>query len=163
MTRVCSRSAALVLATAVSVAALFGASRMARAEKPQEATPDKALNDAKEAFETAQTFFVRGEYDTAAVKFLEAYNKKPYPAFLFNVAVSYEKAKQLEKAKEYFERYLKDDPNASDAAQVRLRLDVLGKLLAPAPAPPAPVAAPSIPAGAPAGPGTPPADVASKS
>ncbi len=40
---------------------------------------------------------MRGEYDTAAAKFLEAYNKKPYPAFLFNVAVSYEKAKQLEK------------------------------------------------------------------
>ena len=142
MTRVCSRSAALVLATAVSVGAWFGTSQIARAaERAEEATPDKALNDAKEAFETAQTFFVRGEYDTAALKFLEAYNKKPFPAFLFNVAVSYEKAKQLEKAKEYFERYLKDDPNASDAAQVRLRLDVIGKLLAPPPPPP-PVAAP---------------------
>jgi len=153
MTRVCSRSAALVLATAVSVGA-FGTSKIARAaERAEEATPDKALNDAKEAFETAQTFFVRGEYDTAALKFLEAYNKKPYPAFLFNVAVSYEKAKQLEKAKEYFERYLKDDPNASDAAQVRLRLDVIGKLLAPPPPPP-PIAAPPTP-GAPSG--TPPA------
>jgi tetratricopeptide (TPR) repeat protein len=154
MTRVYSRSAALVLATVVSIGTSFGTSKIARAEKAQEATPDKALNDAKEAFETAQTFFVRGEYDTAAAKFLEAYNKKPYPAFLFNVAVSYEKAKQLEKAKEYFERYLKDDPNASDAAQVRLRLDVIGKLLAPPPPPPAPVATPSAP---PVAPGTPPA------
>ena len=153
MTRVCSRSAALVLATAVSVGASFGTSQIARAaERAEEATPDKALNDAKEAFETAQTFFVRGEYDTAALKFLEAYNKKPFPAFLFNVAVSYEKAKQLEKAKEYFERYLKDDPNASDAAQVRLRLDVIGKLLAPPPPPP-PVVAPTTPGAAP---GTPP-------
>jgi len=105
---------------------------------------------------------VRGEYDTAALKFLEAYNKKPYPAFLFNVAVSYEKAKQLEKAKEYFERYLKDDPNASDAAQVRLRLDVIGKLLAPPPpppvaAPPAPGAPAATPPAAGAAPGTPPA------
>ena len=75
-------------------------------------------------------------------KFLEAYNKKPFPAFLFNVAVSYEKAKQLDKAKEYFERYLHDDPNASDAAQVRLRLDVIGKLLAPPPPPRARRAAP---------------------
>ena len=153
MTRVCSPSAALLLATAVSVGAWFGTSQIARAaERAEEATPDKALNDAKEAFETAQTFFVRGEYDTAALKFLEAYNKKPFPAFLFNVAVSYEKAKQLEKAKEYFERYLKDDPNASDAAQVRLRLDVIGKLLTPPPPPP-PVAAPTTPGAAP---GTPP-------
>ena len=173
MTRVRSRSAALVLATAVSVGASFGTSQIARAaERAEEATPDKALNDAKEAFETAQTFFVRGEYDTAALKFLEAYNKKPFPAFLFNVAVSYEKAKQLEKAKEYFERYLKDDPNASDAAQVRLRLDVIGKLLAPPPPPPpvaaptpgAPSATPPAPGGVPGtptAPGAPPAPGAS--
>ncbi|HVV51887.1 MAG TPA: tetratricopeptide repeat protein, partial [Polyangia bacterium] len=131
----------MLLAAAVS----FGICAAARAA--DESTPDKALNEAKEDFETAQTFFVRGEYDAAAAKFLEAYNKKPYPAFLFNVAVSYEKAKQLDKAKAYFERYLQDDPNASDAAQVRLRLDVIGKLLAP---PPPPAPAPAAPA-----PGTP--------
>jgi tetratricopeptide (TPR) repeat protein len=143
----------------VAIVASFGISAMARAQGAPDATPDKALNEAKDAFETAQTFFVRGEYDAAAAKFLEAYNKKPFPAFLFNVAVSYEKAKQLDKAKEYFERYLRDDPNASDAAQVRLRLDVIGKLLAP---PPPPVAAPPAPgtapaSGAPPAPATPPA------
>jgi tetratricopeptide (TPR) repeat protein len=141
----------MLLAAAVSFGICAATARAA-----DEATPDKALNDAKDDFESAQTFFVRGEYDAAAAKFLEAYNKKPYPAFLFNVAVSYEKAKQLEKAKDYFERYLREDPNASDAAQVRLRLDVIGKLLAPAPPPPTPVApgpAPAAP-GAPSAPGT---------
>jgi tetratricopeptide (TPR) repeat protein len=147
----------------VAIVAAFGASLgmavIARAQDAtHDATPDKALNDAKDAFEAAQTFFVRGEYDAAAAKFLEAYNKKPFPAFLFNVAVSYEKAKQLDKAKEFFERYLKDDPNASDAAQVRLRLDVIGKLLAPPPPPPAPIAAPAPGPAAP--PGTPPTPVA---
>ena len=122
-----------------------------------EDSPDKALSDAKDAFETAQTFFVRGEYEAAAGKFLEAYNLKAYPAFLFNVAVSYEKAKQLEKAKTYFEKYLQDDPNASDAAQVRLRLDVIGKLLAPPPPAATPPAAPGAPpaAATPAAPGAP--------
>jgi tetratricopeptide (TPR) repeat protein len=152
MTRVCSRSAALLLVVAVSL----GGSTIARAA--DDATPDTALNDAKDAFEAAQTFFVRGEYDAAAAKFLEAYNRKAYPAFLFNVAVSYEKGKQLEKAKEFFERYLREDPNASDAAQVRLRLDVIAKLLAPPPPPPAPVA-PAAP-GEPAAPGTPPSGTA---
>jgi tetratricopeptide (TPR) repeat protein len=144
----------------VGIVASFGALSVmsAPAQAAEEVTPDKALNDAKDAFEAAQTFFVRGEYDTAAAKFLEAYNKKPFPAFLFNVAVSYEKAKQLDKAKEYFERYLNVDPNASDAAQVRLRLDVIGKLLAPPPPPPAPVAAP-VPGATPP-PGTPPTPVA---
>jgi hypothetical protein len=119
-----------------------------RARAAEEATPDRGLTEAKDAFEAAQTAFVRGEYDAAAAKFLEAYERKPYPAFLFNVAVSYEKAKQFEKAKQYFVRYLEVDPNASDAAQVKLRLDVIAQLLAPPPPPPAPVVAPL--------PGTPP-------
>ena len=42
----------------------------------------------KEAFESAQSAFVRGEYLVAAERFLSAYEHKPYPAFLFNVAVS---------------------------------------------------------------------------
>ena len=154
MKSVCARTAALLVLLVASIG-IAG-----RARAADEAAPDRALNEAKDAFEAAQTAFVRGEYDDAAAKFLDAYNKKPYPAFLFNVAVSYEKANQLEKAKGYFERYLQEDPNASDAAQVRLRLDVIGKLLAPPPAPPAPGAAPTAgttpaPGAAPAAPGTP--------
>ena len=135
MTSVCLRTAALLLAVLSS----FGTTAIARAA---EDSPDKALAEAKDDFETAQTLFVRGEFDAAASKFLEAYGKKPYPAFLFNVAVSFEKAKQLDKAKQYFEKYLQDDPNATDAAQVKLRLDVIDKLLAPPPPPPAAVAPP---------------------
>src|SRR6187551_4000287 len=82
----------------------------APAAPAEEATPDKSLGAAKEAFESAQSAFVRGEYLVAAERFLSAYEHKPYPAFLFNVAVSYEKAKQLEKAKDYFTRYLEKDP-----------------------------------------------------
>src|SRR5580765_8149222 len=99
----------------------------------EEATPDKNLGAAKEAFESAQSAFVRGEYLVAAERFLSAYEHKPYPAFLFNVAVSFEKAKQLEKARDYFTKYLEKDPNANDAAQVKLRLDVINQLLAPPP------------------------------
>src|SRR5947208_17004406 len=110
---------ALVLAAAL----VFGMAGSGLAA--EDATPDKALTSAKEAFESAQSAFVRGEYAVAAERFLSAYEHKPYPAFLFNVAVSYEKSKQLEKAKQYFERYLEKDPNASDAAQVKLRLDVI--------------------------------------
>ncbi len=81
---------------------------------------------------------MRGEYAVAAERFLTAYEHKRYPAFLFNVAVSFEKAKQLEKAKQYFMKYLEQDANASDAAQVKLRLDVINQLLAPPPPPPPP-------------------------
>ncbi len=137
------------LSVLLAVLSSLGTTAIARGA---EDSPDKALADAKDDFETAQTFFVRGEFDAAAGKFLEAYGKKPYPAFLFNVAVSFEKAKQLEKAKQYFEKYLQDDPNATDAAQVKLRLDVIDKLLAP-PAPPAPAGAAGAPPAAAGAPG----------
>jgi hypothetical protein len=139
MMRAGFREAVLLLGVAASLGIAAGA------RAADESAPDKGLAEAKDAFEAAQTAFVRGEYDDAAARFLEAYDKKPYPAFLFNVAVSYEKAKLLEKAKLYFERYLQVDPNASDAAQVKLRLDVIAQLLAPPP--PAPVAPAQSPAG----------------
>jgi hypothetical protein len=130
---------------------LFVAAGQAGAAGPpvEESTPDKSLGAAKEAFESAQTAFVHGDYGVAAERFLSAYEHKPYPAFLFNVAVSYEKAKQLEKAKEYFTKYLEKDPNASDAAQVKLRLDVINQLLAPPPSPASPPPPPPSPAGGP--------------
>jgi tetratricopeptide (TPR) repeat protein len=133
----------------LGVGVLVGASAQVRAA--DEAGPtDKDLAAAKEAFEAAQNAFVRGEFDAAADKFLTAYDKKPYPAFLFNAAVSYEKAKRFDKAKQYFERYLGNDPNASDAAQVKLRIEMIDKLLAAPPPAPAPPAAPQPAPGAPA-------------
>src|SRR5262249_33670077 len=121
----------------------------------EESTPDKALAAAKESFESAQQAFVRGEYAVAAERFLAAYEHKPDPAFLFNIAVAFEKAKQLEKAKGYFTPYLEKDPNASDAAQVKLRLEVINKLLAPPPPPPPPPPPAGPPDQTPPG-GTPP-------
>jgi hypothetical protein len=94
-------------------------------------TPDKDLQAAKQEFEEAQTLFIREKFEDAAQKFQAAYSKKPFPAFLFNVAVSYEKALQLEKASEYFQKYLDKDPGAADAATVKSRIEALRTILAP--------------------------------
>jgi hypothetical protein len=116
----------------------------ARAEEA--AAPDQELKAAKESFEAAQASFVREEYEKAADQFLKAFEHKPFPAFLFNAAVAFEKGKRLDQAKEYFERYLAIDPGANDAAQVKARIDALTKVLTPpspsAPPPPPPVPAP---------------------
>ncbi|HEX3698709.1 MAG TPA: PEGA domain-containing protein [Polyangia bacterium] len=136
----------------------MGSSRSAAAE---DSAPDPALQAAKEFFETAQTLFLKEQYEAAAEKFLAAFDKKPFAAFLFNTAVSYEKAKKLDLAKQYFEQYLEKDPQASDAAQVKARIETIKTLLEPpAPAvPPPPALGPEgTPLGPPAGaaPGTPP-------
>jgi len=114
------------------------------------ATPDKDLQLAKDEFEAAQQLFVKEQFDEAAASFLTAYTRKDFPAFLFNAAVSYEKAKKLEKAEEFFRKYLEQDPKASDADGVRARIAALRTILAP----PAEPAAPGAPA-----PATPPTPV----
>jgi hypothetical protein len=75
MMRAGFREAVLLLGVAASLGIAAGA------RAADESAPDKGLAEAKDAFEAAQTAFVRGEYDDAAARFLEAYDKKPYPAF----------------------------------------------------------------------------------
>jgi hypothetical protein len=128
----------------------FGES-VARAE---EAAPDVDLQAAKGEFETAQTLFIKEQFDEAAGHFLGAYARKPFPAFLFNAAVSYEKARKLEKASEFFQKYLDQAPTATDAGTVKVRIDAIKTILAPPAMPPAGEAAPGTPPGA--APGTPP-------
>ncbi|MEP6654765.1 MAG: PEGA domain-containing protein [Myxococcales bacterium] len=110
------------------------------ARAADEAAPDAELQAAKAEFETAQTLFIKDKYDEAAGHFLGAYARKPFPAFLFNAAVSYEKAHRLDQAGEFFQKYLEQAPTASDAATVKVRIDAIRTILAPpTPAAPSPM------------------------
>jgi hypothetical protein len=97
----------------------------------QEAPPDAALAAAKADFEEGQTLYIREAYGDAAAKFLSAYDKKPFGAFLFNAAVVLEKVKKFEQAIQFFEKYLEREPDAKDAAEVRERVAGLRALVAP--------------------------------
>lgn len=116
---------------------------------------DAALTAAKGEFEEGQTLYLRERFGEAATKFLAAFDRKPFPAFLFNVAVAYEKDNKLDLALQYFAKYIDKDPEARDAKEVKARIEGLRALLAPpvAPAPvpgatpgtvPAVVAAPTV-------------------
>src|SRR5436190_11889322 len=100
-----------LLTVACAVVCARGGRALAADDRTPDATPEKDggkdrdkdlvdLQGAKEAFEAAQTAFVREQYDVAAEKFLAAFEHKPYPAFLFNAAVSLEKGRQFDRAKE---------------------------------------------------------------
>jgi hypothetical protein len=97
----------------------------------QEAAADPALAAAKADFEEGQTLYIKEAWNDAAAKFLAAYDKKPFGAFLFNAAVSFEKGKKYEQAIQFFEKYLEKDPQAKDAKEVRDRIDGLKALMAP--------------------------------
>ena len=107
------------------------------ARAQEQVAADADLQAAKANFEEAQSLYLKEQWDDAAAKFLSAYERKPFASFLFNAAVSFEKAKKLDRAVDLFQRYLDKDPQARDAAEVKARIDSLKAVLAP-PSPPAP-------------------------
>ena len=94
------------------------------------AATDPALQEAKAAFEEAQMLYTKEQFEDAAVKFMVAFDKKPFSSFLFNAAVANEKALQYQKAVDAFQKYLEIEPQAKDAADVRARIESLRSVLA---------------------------------
>jgi len=116
------------------------------------AQPDLALEKAKQSFDQGQNLYLQGKYTEAAQQFMEAYNTKSFPAFLFNVAVCHEKNRDFVKALGFYERYLKEDPHSQDRALVVKRITAIRKHLNPDKAAasqpssqPAPTAPPNLP------------------
>lgn len=109
---------------------------------------DPALQAAKAEFEEAQRLFIKEQFDGAAAKFVAAFEKKPYAAFLFNAAVSFERSQKWELAIDYFQRYIDRNPEAKDKRDVELRLQGLQRVLTAsrAAAAPQPGQAPAAPA-----------------
>jgi hypothetical protein len=116
----------------------------------ESATPeaDVQLTAAKVEFEEAQRLFIKEQFDGAAAKFLAAFEKKPYGAFLFNAAVAYERSQKWELSIDYFQRYIDKNPEARDKRDVELRLLGLQRVLnaSRAAAAPQPGQAPAAPA-----------------
>src|SRR5215207_2685671 len=109
------RLAALILGLAGSMAL---APRVAYAQ-------DTALENARKEFERGGDLFEKGDFQNAADAFMAAYKSKPFPAFVFNAAVCYEKLKDYKQAAELFKRYLSEDPRAADKAAVEKRIKTL--------------------------------------
>ncbi len=94
-------------------------------------SPD-ALRKAQAAFDQAQNDYIAGKYDEAAQGFQDAYAARPFPQFLYNVGASFHmKGKKTSdvaaygKAVEFYRRYLKEEPQATDKAKVEKAITVL--------------------------------------
>lgn len=91
-----------------------------------------ALKKAQSAFDQAQVDYLQGKYDEAANGFQAAYDARPFPQFIYNIAASHHmKAKkgsdivEYKKAVELYKRYLSEDPNATDKPKVEKTIAVL--------------------------------------
>lgn len=100
-----------LLAPVLALALVAGSAAPARAQ-------DAAIEQARVHFETGQRLYEKSEFGKAAEEFMAAYEKKPFPAFLFNAAACRENLKEFDKAIDLLERYLREDPKAGDKAEV---------------------------------------------
>jgi tetratricopeptide (TPR) repeat protein len=148
------RLALLIAAALVALGPSVG--RVARADvAPMSAAERTRLS--KLSFELARSHFDHGDYDRAIAEFLQAYGYKPIPLFLYNAAQTALRADKLELALGYYERYLREDPQAPERAEVEERIATLRARLAPAPsAPPAATVVAAPASAAPAVTATPP-------
>jgi hypothetical protein len=81
-----------------------------------------SIDVARSHMEQGQIYYLQGRFGEAAAEFEAAYAAEPFSAFLYNAAVAYENGGDLDRAIEFFRRYLERDPSASDRAAVEARM-----------------------------------------
>ena len=95
-----------------------------------EATPAERLEEeARLHFNLGETFYLEGKFKEAVDAYRKAYQIRPHPAGLYNIAQAYERLLQYGDAVTWFERYLKEPgTDAATRAFVMNRLRVLRSL-----------------------------------
>jgi hypothetical protein len=86
---------------------------------------ENPLERARHHMELGQEAFSREAWDEAARQFVDAYGASPFPAFLYNAALANEKGDNRATAAELYRRYLSEEPSASDAAEVEIKIRML--------------------------------------
>lgn len=122
---------------------LLAASAMTRAAPLDDEKQARALYD------RAEKSFDLGKFGGALADYQSAYEAKPLPGFLFNIAQCYRNMGRFERARFFFRRYLALEPHAPNRFRVEELIAEMSKQLeaqAATPAPPVPksVEAPSL-------------------
>ena len=86
---------------------------------PSHAAKDAARDAARALYERAQQTYDRGEIAAALTLYLQAYETKALPGFLFNIAQCHRQLRNYERASFYFKRYLDLAPTTPNAQVVR--------------------------------------------
>jgi hypothetical protein len=114
-----------------------------------------ASEDEKQAralYERAEKSFDVGKFTDALADYQAAYEAKPLPGFLFNIAQCYRNMGDFDRARFFFRRYLAVDPRAPNRRKVEELISEMTKQLeaqrkdqkvAGATTPPAPTSAPA--------------------
>jgi len=94
---------------------LLAASPRASADGAASRPPDK---EARERFQRAELAFNVGKFSDALTEYQAAYEAKPLPGFLFNIAQCHRNLHNYEEAQFFYRRYLALAPDSADRATV---------------------------------------------
>ena len=88
----------------------------------QAAPPDAAVVEARKHFEDGTKAFNLGEFDRAIAEYKAAYNAKPDPVFLYNIAQSYRLSNDLSQALFFYRSFLRNQPNTPNRKEIEERI-----------------------------------------
>jgi tetratricopeptide (TPR) repeat protein len=86
---------------------------------------DAALAEAKQHFEAGRNAYNAGDYVTAIKEFKAAEAQRPSPILSYNIGLANEKLGKRRVAVKYYKRYLEQQPNAANKAEVDQRVRTL--------------------------------------
>ena len=108
---------------------------------PAPANDDATMAQAKQHFETGRNAYNAGDYVTAIHEFKAAEQLRPSPILDYNIGLANEKLGKRRVAVKYYKRYLEEQPNAANKAEVEGKVGALEAAIASEP-PPAATAQP---------------------
>jgi hypothetical protein len=108
----------LLLATVMAAVLLPAA--IARAEDAEKA---------RELYRQGSKYYDVGQFDKAIDFWQQAYDQKPDPSFLYNIAQAYRQKEDPKQAIFFYKSYLRNAPKAANKAEVQQRIDTLQKQL----------------------------------
>jgi tetratricopeptide (TPR) repeat protein len=101
------------------------------------AATGNADKEAKMLFQRAEKSFNLGKFPEALADYQAAYEAKPLPAFLFNIAQCYRNMGNYERARFFYRRYLTLEPRSSNRRLVEDLIGEMTRLMEKQPAAPA--------------------------
>lgn len=133
---------AMALRAALLAAASFALSLALAPTASAQPTSEGGDAEARALFEAGQVAFREGRFEDALTDFQHAYDRSPRPLLLFNIGTAADRLRRDAVALDAFERYLAAMPEATNAVEVRARIDVLRDAVARASADEPPDTAP---------------------
>jgi tetratricopeptide (TPR) repeat protein len=117
----------VVLGGSVAAALIAWAPGAVAAQPAQGAAPPSAADKeaARKLVIEANAALDAKQYDQAIERYQRAYDLTRHPLMLFNIAQAHRLADRADEALTFYEQYLKDDPDGSEAAGARLRVEEL--------------------------------------